>query len=237
MESIQTGILTADPSMRRFLNETIYAYGRRRQVDIQCRNADSLHALQEPGPRCDLLFLDDGVESRSPLENARVLRSRKIETPLVLLSRSPDGVFDSFEVDTYRYLVKPISQTAIFESLDGIRKRMVADRVILARVGTSYHAFRSDEIFLVEASGKDCLIHTGGGSYHVANSYAETTGQLPAEYFFTVHRSYTVNMERVRSFDTGSITLDNDLKCPLSRRRKTDFYRTYSRFVRQHTAP
>ena len=60
-------------------------------------------------------------------------------------------------------------------------------------------------------------------------SLRELESQLDNRLFFRVHRKYIVNMAHIRSYKNGQIQM-NDVKPPVSRRRKKEFEQAYMEF-------
>ncbi len=228
------GLLSAEPAMIRFFGNTMKEYRERRCIEIQTEVYGSVKAFFDADHRADLVFVDDGVDHKTCLESARMIRNGDGTVALVLLSATKDPVFDAFSVQAHRFLVKPIAQSLLFEAVDSFRRERNSVQLVIVKVGHGYQSIRSEEIIAVEANGKECKIHMEKGVLPVNTSYAQTVLQLPKEYFYSVHRSYTVNMNEVRSFDAESLTLSNGLHIPVSRRRKIGFFQTYSQFVKGH---
>lgn len=229
------GTLTADPVMRNFLDETLGEYADRKYLDVNCSSFANGKEYRDAHQNFDLLFIDEGFDHRSSLETARRIRTKDPQVALALLAPSPEKVFEAFMVQAHRYLVKPISQTSVFEAVDGYRKAMFSSQIILVRVSNCYIALQSEDIYAVEANGKECRVRARTQTYQTTSSYAQVKAQLPEDYFFPVHRSFTVNMNFVRSFDSEHVELTNGMDVPLSRRRKVEFYRTYTEFVKRHS--
>lgn len=222
------GILTSDPSMSNFFLHTLEEYRSRRYAGACCSAVTSLMQFYAMDCLFDLIFIDEGFEHRSALETARLLRSRDEDVALVLLSSTPDGVFESFSVKALRFLVKPITQSAVFTAVDACRREKFSYRIIITRTAEGYRSFRSEEIYAAEANGKGTCIQTRSSLLPVLSAFADVRAQLPEEYFFSVHRSFTINMQYVSAFNGEQVELENGVCLPLSRRRKGEFYRPMS---------
>lgn len=232
---MMVGTLSSDPAMTKFMDETLGEYAERKYLNIDYASFTSVKEFNDAHRDFDLLFVDDGFDHLSSLEIARRIRNEDPQVALALMASSSDKVFEAFMVKAHRYMVKPVSQTSVFEAVDGCRRAMLSTQIVLVRLSGSYVALQSEDIYAVEANGKETRVCTRSETYQTTNSYTQIKTQLPEEYFFMVHRSFAVNMAYIRAFDYEHVELINGISIPLSRRRKVDFYRAYTQFVKRHS--
>ncbi len=230
------GILTSDKKFDEFLRKTITEYGKRRCLDICILPYAALKDLLNSEEYYDILFIDDSFDHRSAVETARLVRTKNTQAALVLMSSSADKVYESFAVKAHRYLLKPVTQTIVFEALDSYRKDLFAYRIIIVKIGNAYRSISSDHIAYLEAKGKECIIHTKKDELLSGTPYAEILVQLPEEFFYQTHRSYTVNLQFIQRINEENVVLSNEAVVPLSRRRKVAFLLDYNNFVRRYNA-
>lgn len=229
------GTLSSDPVMCKFMDDTLGEYADRKYLDVDYMSFTSRKEYLDAHRSFDLLFIDEGVDHRSSLETARRIRMEDSQVALALLAPTSEKVFEAFMVQAHRYIVKPVSQTSVFEAIDGCRKTMFSNQIVLVRLSGSYIALQSEDIFAIEADGKESRVRTRTQTYQTTSSYSQIKAQLPDEYFFLVHRSFAVNMNHIRSFDAEHVELINGTNIPLSRRRKVEFYRAYTQFIKRHS--
>lgn len=233
-KTLKIAVLTHDKGLYEFLQKTIVEYGNRKCIPVSVTHVEQFKDILPDHEEHDMMIVDDNFERRSSVEVSRLIRTRNTKVALVLLSTSPDKVFDSFAVRTHRFFLKPITQTMIFEALDSYQKDLSSYRIIIARIAGGYHSFSSEQIQYVEAHGKNCILHLAGQDVLASNAFGEIVDQLPADYFFKPHRCFLVNMNQIRSFTADSVTLASGVTLPVSRRRKTEFLMVYNLFVRSH---
>lgn len=230
------GTLSSDPVMSKFMDETLGEYADRKYLDVDYVSFSSGKEYRNAHRNFDLLFVDEGFDHLSSLETARRIRSQDPQVALALLAPTSDKVFEAFLVQAHRYLVKPVSQTSVFETVDACRKTMFSTQIVLVRISNSYIALQSEDIFVLEANGKESRIRARSQTYQTTTSFSQVRSQLPEEYFFMTHRSFCVNLSYVRSFDSDHVEMINGLRVPLSRRRKVEFYRVYTQFIKRHSS-
>ncbi len=81
--------------------------------------SDGDELLRAPQKHCmDLLILDIIMPLLSGLDTAKELRNKDDHTPIIFLTSSKEYAVDSYEVHALHYLLKPVSPTQLFDSMD-----------------------------------------------------------------------------------------------------------------------
>lgn len=228
-------LLSSDAKTIRFLTGAVKTYSEQKYIDIDVkvfrRMRDYLLEFDKP----DLIFIDDNLEMKPSIENARVVRSKDGRAAVVLLSTNPERVFEAFSVKTHRFLTKPITQSDIFDALDSYRKDLFSDRVIIAKLEDAYRVFSSEEVYALIADGSHTKIMTSDELVDILTPFSRIETQLPDEYFYKCHRSYIINLKHIARFTQEQVEMTNHSIIPISRRKRLDFHMRYSEFVKGHT--
>lgn len=228
-------LLSSDAKTIRFLTGAVKTYSEQKYVDVDVkvfrRMRDYLLEFDKP----DLIFIDDNLEMKPSIENARVVRSKDGRAAVVLLSTNPERVFEAFSVKTHRFLTKPITQSDIFDALDSYRKDLFSDRVIIAKLEDAYRVFSSEEVYALIADGSHTKIMTSDELVDILTPFSRIETQLPDEYFYKCHRSYIINLKHIARFTQEQVEMTNHAIIPISRRKRLDFHMRYSEFVKGHT--
>ena len=119
-------------------------------------------SLLASGQYYDLVFLDYDFETkgRNGIEVARILRrERRDDTIIIFLSAYPEAVFDSFEVGTFRFLVKPIDNDKFRRALDQFLSVVEGTSFLKIRIEGSTQFINEKKILYIEGCGKGCIIH------------------------------------------------------------------------------
>lgn len=78
-----------------------------------------------------------------------------------------------------------------------------------------------EQIYYLESDGHYCKIYTDRGMFYIRKKMKEVLEKLPKDDFVQCHRSFIVNLKKVKTvdFDEDFIILE-ELKIPISRREK-----------------
>jgi two-component system LytT family response regulator len=213
------------------------------EVVGECGNGpDTVAAVRALKP--DLLLLDVQMPD---LDGFGVLcELQPEETPAVVFVTAYDQyALKAFEVRALDYLLKPVDPRRLKEALQRVRARLTGPRPmppgsvlvdllreaeerrrILQRLpvpaGDRILFLPVDSIVCLEASGNYVRVHTAGASYLRRETLAGIAQKLDPGKFARVHRSYLVNLDRVRELipwfhRTYILVLENGQRVRVSR--------------------
>lgn len=75
----------------------------------------------------DLILLDISMAGMDGFTLARQIRKTDTNIRIVFLTSDPSHVFDGYEIEAWRYLMKPLSEAKLYEMLDTLVTEL-ADR-------------------------------------------------------------------------------------------------------------
>ncbi|MCI8485298.1 MAG: response regulator transcription factor, partial [Lachnospiraceae bacterium] len=166
----------------------------------------------------DLILLDIEMAHPDGMETARLLRDQGWEGLLIFVTVLKERVFDSFEMQPFDYLVKPVSEERFAGTMNRAVRRLQQDTglSLLVQKGTSRHVIPFSRIQYCEVMGRKVYIHREKGQ--VLDYYDKLDGlqQRVDGRFFRCHRSFLVNLDYVRSCEGGLVRLEGGSEIPLS---------------------
>lgn len=171
----------------------------------------------------DLVFLDYDLPDINGMDIARKIRESNGRIIIVFLTAYAEHVYDSFEVDTFRYLLKPVSEEKIYEALDKFFDIYNHNRKIAIPTGTSVICIDVDEVIYIEAAKKHTKIKTTGNEYIANKAISVYQTEIANPHFFRTHRGYIVNMRYISTVEKNTITLTNGEIILLSAKCRDEF--------------
>lgn len=182
----------------------------------------------------DLLILDIDMDGMNGMELAHKIREKDAMLPILFLTNRKEYVFEGYEVQALRYLLKPLDEEKLFPILDELctMEKKEKEYVILSIAGENIK-LEQDEILYVEVNGHYLMIHTAKDVYEVKMSLAEMSETL-TDAFVATHRSFMVNLEHVERVMRTECLLSDGSSVPISR----NCYKAVNEaFIRNYSVP
>lgn len=192
------------------------------ELVASCRSAlDAVESLAEQP--VDLLFVDINMPDLNGLDFVRSL----ISNPLVIFTTAySEYAIDGFRVDAIDYLLKPIGYPDFLRSAEKAHRQFRLlnpndtgiDNPCLLFVKADYKTIRIDvdKITHIESRSEYVRIYTQDMppvmSLGSLKSYEE---RLPSDRFMRIHRSFIVNLARIKSIERKHIVIANDVHIPI----------------------
>lgn len=171
----------------------------------------------------DLLLLDIDMKDMNGMELARKIRESDKKLPIVFLTNRREYVFEGYEVNALRYLLKPMDKEKLYPLLDEIENsgREEKSYLIEAVAGEKVKLYLEDIIY-IETQGHYLTIHTESQNYELKKSLTELEEELraaaPARCFFvSTHRSFLVNIAYAERVMRTECVLSEGSRVPVSR--------------------
>ena len=196
-------------------------------------NGDSLVKAHAQRPY-DIIFLDIVMPLFSGLEIAKEIREQDKNVKIVFLTNSPDYAVESYTVKATNYLLKPLEKNKFYQCLGELLEEFSkeAPSLLIKSVSTTRHVMLR-EIEYVEAQNRYTILYLNNGESVRAPKplYAFEDDLTLENGFYKCHRSYIINLFRVDSYTSNTITMRSGNNIPLSRSYSTEFKETYFQYV------
>lgn len=207
------------------------------EVLAECGNGfEAVKAVAELAP--DLLLLDIQMPK---LDGFEVVELLERDFPVIFITAHDEHALHAFEVHAVDYLLKPVSAERLDAALARARERLgrgepapklaeLAEAArsggaverILVRDGSEVRVIPVAAVDFIEARDDAVAIHVGSTVHLKAQRLAALAGRLDPQRFVRVHRSYVLNVDRLRSLelyakDSRIAVLADGRKIPVSR--------------------
>lgn len=174
---------------------------------------EALDLIQRLEP--DLVFMDVQMPGLDGLGVVRKLREKNVELPHIIFATAFDQyAVEAFHLEAMDYLLKPIERARLEETLDRAR-RTIQDRPkavvpeqarlnpqrtkLLVRNGNRNFIVDAQEmVYATIADGLITLVTTTVEGHSNYKTIEELQANLDRDTFWRVHRSYLVNINRIR---------------------------------------
>ena len=192
-------------------------------------------ALLDRIGKFDVIFLDIRMEQPDGMETARLLRQRGDHSLLIFVTVLKECVFDSFQVEAFDYLLKPLNSARFDQTMDRVLRFLehrTAEDIVIQR-GTGCEVVLLSDIVYCEVLGRKVYLHKNDGT---VSDYYDKLEDLEGRgdgRFFKCHRSYLVNLDYVRGCRDGQVLLSQGERVPASRLRERELTQALLRHMKE----
>lgn len=199
-------------------------------IDCEVHSFYSGEELLENKEKMDILFLDVMMPEMDGVETAKKL-NRKLYYKIIMLTGSPEYFQDAFKIGAFRYLLKPIIQSDLFEAMEAVAKELPDYKTFQMHYQRQTYQILEKDITYLEANKGIIIIYTEKGDYTSSLSLKKWEEVLSADYFARVHKGYIVNLKKVVGWDKKFIYLTLGEKVPISKRNQKWMTQRLSKYL------
>ena len=202
---------------------------------------EALDYLEKHTPDC--LFLDVQMPTIGGFQFLEQLKN--IDFAVVITTAYDEYAIKALKHEAIDYLLKPIDSDDLRETIAKIKKH--SDRTInsvkLERMLSKFNSQFDKKRITINTDGKllfldvdDIIYVESDGNYStlflqdqkkivITKKLKEVNAILPEHYFFRIHNSYIINLNKIKAFikNEGYVIMDSNHKIPVARQRKSDF--------------
>lgn len=172
----------------------------------------------------DVLFLDITLQDKNVgLNIAEEIRKINKCLHLIFTTAHFEFVMEAYKVNAFDYLVKPISQDKLEETLlrlidyvDNSNNRFIKIN------GTTF--INQSDIQFIKKDGMKLIYNAKNAEYESYNSFSKIMNILPRD-FVRCHKSFIANVSNIRHIEvnTNTIHFNNGCKCYIGPSYKDNF--------------
>ena len=100
------------------IKKLLLEYAKDNRITIDIDEFESGEELLNSEKNYDIIVLDYQLGSTNGLTVAKELRKRNVLSSIIFLTSYPNFMIDAFEVNTFRFLLKPIDKSKFFKAID-----------------------------------------------------------------------------------------------------------------------
>ena len=167
--------------------------------------------------KCDILFMDIRLDDTNGIELIKENGIYLKGTKLIYITGYDEYIEDVFETELVYLIKKPLNEEKVEKAyLKAIEKINKENKVIVVKTLKETRKVKINEIYYIESDARLVNIHLKN---EVLVSYGKLSDmeEMLKGNFLRTHKSYLVNLERVKSYKHNQVILDNGKVIPISR--------------------
>lgn len=192
-----------------------------KRIEFQVSEYTSGKLLIDRARNYDLIFLDVQMDDQNGFKTAEMLRNNGFSGCLIFVTIMKGDVYKAFEYEAFDYLVKPLSKTVFYHTMERFLRTLKSSgkQLIITRKNEQ-HIINLSDVLYCEVINRKISLHLSDGNIIEYYGKISELEQRLGEDFFKSHRSYLINLKYITGYNSNEITLGSGEKLPLSRGRK-----------------
>lgn len=201
-------------------------------LNLEARCSSAIEAMEVMNRiKIDLVFLDIHMPDLNGLEFSRLVKG---ETRIIFITAYEQYALSGYKVEALDYLVKPVSYEEFLTAANKAKKWFELTRQkgqepsasgsIYVKSEYRIIQLKLDDIIYIEGLKDYVKIFLAGQQKPILSlmSMKSLEEQLPSSGFMRVHRSYIVNLDKIKTIERDRIIF-GDVYIPISDKYKDDF--------------
>lgn len=198
------------------------------------KNAESFLFLFSENQDYDIIFLDIKMEKMDGIELSKKIRCLDEEVAIVFITGSSENILSGYSVAAINYLIKPIKEEEINESLNRIYKKLKYGKERKSYLNVLSEKenikIKYDEIKYFVIYSHYINIETLNKKIIYKKKISDLEKELSEEQFVRLHRSYIVNLHYVKSVGKDYVLMDDNAVIPVSRGKKEKIIEAFVKY-------
>ncbi len=174
----------------------------------------------------DAVFIDINMPKMNGLD---FIKSLDASPYFIITTAYREYAVESFDLDVFDYLVKPVPFTRFLKSINKLSQKMMSKQSTEAARPTAEKSFiflkvdkklikiKFEDIYFIESLKDYIKVFTKSGDYLAHKSLSGITEELPNSQFLRIHRSFTVALDKIQALEGNSV-LVTDKRIPIGRK-------------------
>ena len=218
--------------------ELTYLINKHSNITIEATFEDGLDVLKYlQTHQVDAIFLDINIPSLDGVLLAQNISKFAHRPSIVFITAYKEHAVEAFEIEAFDYILKPYHEARIItmlQKLEALHNRPAQTPEPSAPANRTNHSINLikderiivtdiNDIYYAAADEKVTRVYTRREEFVMPMNITEFYQRLPEEFFFRCHRSYCVNLSKIREIvpwfnNTYILRLsDLDFEVPVSR--------------------
>ncbi|GKX28537.1 DNA-binding response regulator [Vallitalea longa] len=194
-----------------------------------CKTDDKLH----------IIFLDMEMDGIDGIECAKKIREKNENVIIIFVTGYKEYVFDVFEINTFRYLLKPVKkdqfQKALIAAIKSIKHRKAPKKqneVLVINKNKEKIIIAYNSINYFEKYKNKVMVNCDKQNIEFYGTFNELNTLLDINKFIRVHQGYIANIDKIEVITSKEVYMKNGQKLPVSRRNAKEVKEVFLSYKR-----
>lgn len=230
---MRVAICDDEKPMQTILENLLDEFGRLRNIDISIDKFDNGHDLLRVlnEKEYEIVFMDYQMQDIDGMETSRLIRSRNTDCVIIFVSAFPEVAVDSYEVNAFRFIVKPINKEKLFKAIDDHLRSIDYDNLLILNTNDGKWKIKMSDIIYAEAKGKHTIVRTAQKSFEINIHMKKIEDKLPSEKFCRCQRAYIAGFAHINNHTNAEIIFDNGERAQIGKAYYAKFKNAFQEYI------
>lgn len=230
---MRVAICDDEKPMQTILENLLDEFGRLRNIDISIDKFDNGHDLLRVlnEKEYEIVFMDYQMQDIDGMETSRLIRSRNTDCVIIFVSAFPEVAVDSYEVNAFRFIVKPINKEKLFKAIDDHLRSIDYDNLLILNTNDGKWKIKMSDIIYAEAKGKHTIVRTAQKSFEINIHMKKIEDKLPSEKFCRCQRAYIAGFAHINNHTNAEIIFDNGERAQIGKAYYSKFKNAFQEYI------
>lgn len=172
----------------------------------------------DDGNKADIVFMDIKLKKHNGINLACKIQDINEKAVIIFMTGYTEYGEEIFKAKPFHFLIKPITAERVDKVMDSAAEfyKEISKSMLWFKIENVAYCVDKNEIYYIEASGKNVNIYTKEKSYRVNESFKSIEAKTE-DILLKCHRSYIINPKKVRKCSRTQVWLMNGEIIPISR--------------------
>ncbi|MBN2743035.1 MAG: response regulator transcription factor [Marinilabiliaceae bacterium] len=176
----------------------------------------AIHALNHSDSEnpIHLIFLDIEMPEMTGID---FLKSLNVLPQVIIYSSQEKYALEMYEYDVTDYLLKPVLYPRFIKAVNKARERFdkkenlaKKSTEIFIKNNSSLVRVKYDDILWIEALENYVVVNTFKDKFTIHFTMKSITDKMPMDKFVRIHRSFIVNMSKIKVIEDNSVIINSE---------------------------
>jgi len=165
----------------------------------------------------DILFIDIKLDNINGINFVKEHKKQLSNTKIIYITAYDEYIEESFETEPIYFLRKPLTEEKILKAYSkALKKINLQKQSIIISTQKGKRKINLSDIYYIESDARLINITLKNEVITAYKKISEIEEEL-GNKFLRTHKSYIVNIDKIKNFALTKITLENDKIIPISR--------------------
>ncbi|MBR1376586.1 MAG: response regulator transcription factor [Bacilli bacterium] len=181
----------------------------------------------------DILFMDIKLKDKNGIDFIKENKELLKNTKLIYITGYDEYIEDIFETDPIYLLKKPITKEKLEKVFNKIKRQNdIDDKIISLKIGKEVNNIKVKDIIYIESYGRTITLYLADESKVTSYNKISSILEILPENFIKIHKSYVINVSKVKKYKKYEVILENDKILPISRLNADNVKKVMLRYIK-----